>query len=388
MVAMLSARFAGPYRSDIPMHPRPMADTRGPWEPSEREIMSGRSFLGPRRRAALSSALLVRSRLPCLRRGARELREPAPMRRIFDEPAQPFEPGLFLPGADHPPTDRFPVRGGLSLKESPCVRVLLQHARVGLLKLIAALFVRIDAGPVFSPSLERLQPGGPHPPFAGERQGKLDVHGAPDAAGPARTEADRVAPFIHALPDAIDPAHAKGLVHRLRPGDARLARALLEVANPELLRRGVMLFKPLPQMRWRREERGVHRRLASDRSTSEPKSVGVLRLAANRITRIPSASSHGEKQRAPSKGGGGVKPGRASRPGGRTAGLREDRHDDSLAAVGGVGHVDLRRDARGVDAMPINQVLLDVLRALARERLLARARARIRVTDDREIGRA
>src|SRR6266508_2542541 len=220
--------------------------------------MSGRSFLGPRRRAALSSALLVRSRLPCLRRCARELREPAPMRRIFDEPAQPFEPGLFLPGADHPPTDRFPVRGGLSLKESPCVGVLLQHARVRLLEPIATLFVRIYAGPVFSPSLERLQPGRPHPPLVGERPGPLDVHGAPDTAGLARGEADRVALVIHAFSDAVDPTDAKGLVHRLRPGYARLAGALLEVANPELLRRAVMLFEPLPQMRWRCEESDFH----------------------------------------------------------------------------------------------------------------------------------
>ena len=36
---MLSARSASPYRSDIPMHPSPSADTRGPAVPSCRVII-------------------------------------------------------------------------------------------------------------------------------------------------------------------------------------------------------------------------------------------------------------------------------------------------------------------------------------------------------------
>src|SRR5436190_20546486 len=36
IVAMLSARSAGPYRSDMPMHPSPSSDTSGPVRPSLR----------------------------------------------------------------------------------------------------------------------------------------------------------------------------------------------------------------------------------------------------------------------------------------------------------------------------------------------------------------
>src|SRR5271155_2461967 len=36
MVAMLSCRSAGPYMPDMPMQPRPIADTTGPWVPSFR----------------------------------------------------------------------------------------------------------------------------------------------------------------------------------------------------------------------------------------------------------------------------------------------------------------------------------------------------------------
>src|ERR1700687_4467997 len=40
MVAMLSARSAVPYMPDMPMHPRPMADTIGPVDPSCRLSMT------------------------------------------------------------------------------------------------------------------------------------------------------------------------------------------------------------------------------------------------------------------------------------------------------------------------------------------------------------
>ena len=36
MVAMLSARSAGPYMPDMPMHPSPRAETSGPLVPSLR----------------------------------------------------------------------------------------------------------------------------------------------------------------------------------------------------------------------------------------------------------------------------------------------------------------------------------------------------------------
>src|SRR4051812_21845406 len=41
---MLSLRSVGPYMSDMPMQPRPIAETRGPFRPSDRAIIS-RSLL-------------------------------------------------------------------------------------------------------------------------------------------------------------------------------------------------------------------------------------------------------------------------------------------------------------------------------------------------------
>ena len=78
------------------MHPRPTAETPGPWEPSERVIMSGRPFLAPTR----------------LTRGARELRDPHPALRVFDEPAQAVAPvSSFLALTTHQPA-AFLYEGG------------------------------------------------------------------------------------------------------------------------------------------------------------------------------------------------------------------------------------------------------------------------------------
>src|SRR6266542_82538 len=54
IVAMLSASSAGPYRSDIPMHPSPIADTSGPFLPSLRTFIDVPPR--PRSEASASSA--------------------------------------------------------------------------------------------------------------------------------------------------------------------------------------------------------------------------------------------------------------------------------------------------------------------------------------------
>src|SRR5947209_7978520 len=47
IVAMLSARSAGPYMPDMPMQPRPRAETSGPVDPSLRLTMASQHTLPP-----------------------------------------------------------------------------------------------------------------------------------------------------------------------------------------------------------------------------------------------------------------------------------------------------------------------------------------------------
>ena len=46
IVAMLSARSAGPYMSDMPMQPRPMAETLGPCGPRVLFFMISENTMG------------------------------------------------------------------------------------------------------------------------------------------------------------------------------------------------------------------------------------------------------------------------------------------------------------------------------------------------------
>ena len=81
-----------------------------------------------------------------------------------------------------------------------------------------------------------------------------DVLGAPDAAGPPRREADRVAVLVEAAAHAVDPTEAQRLVDRFRPRDAGLARALLVEAGEELVGGVVVLREPRAELLRRREE--------------------------------------------------------------------------------------------------------------------------------------
>src|SRR6266496_2628903 len=55
MLATLSRLSAGPYKYDMPMHPRPSAEPRGPDVPSVRVIMSCTVITQPWPRIAVSS---------------------------------------------------------------------------------------------------------------------------------------------------------------------------------------------------------------------------------------------------------------------------------------------------------------------------------------------
>src|SRR5205823_8638249 len=74
-----------------------------------------------------------------------------------------------------------------------------------------------------------------------------NVDTAPNAAGPARREANLVALFIDRFSKAVDPAEAKSFIDRLGPGDAGLAGILFVEANPEFFRSRMISCEPFAE---------------------------------------------------------------------------------------------------------------------------------------------
>src|SRR5262245_54412680 len=101
-----------------------------------------------------------------------------------------------------------------------------------------------------------------HPSLALEDRHALRVDDAPDAAAATRSEANRVARFVDAAANAVDPPEAQGFVDRFGPGDARLARAALVEADEQLGCRLVVRFEPRAKIRRRFEECRFHPTLA------------------------------------------------------------------------------------------------------------------------------
>src|SRR5213076_2652514 len=133
------------------------------------------------------------------------------------------------------PAHHLAIAGRLRLEKGAGGLLLLQQAGIRLLEPIAALLVRVDARLVLRARGERLLARREHSVLAGEHFHPRDVDGTPDARAPARREADGVALGVDGLPDPVDPAHAQRFVDGLGPGDARMARALLVEADPQLL---------------------------------------------------------------------------------------------------------------------------------------------------------
>src|SRR5262245_3357476 len=140
---------------------------------------------------------------------------------------------FFLLGTDDPPTDCFSIGGRLALKELPRQPIPFQKPAIRLLQINTSLLIRIDARLVFFSTLVGFEARGLHQPPLDQHLGALEVDAAPDAARLARREANGVAEFINAFPDAIDPAEAKGFIDRLGPGHAGLARAYLVEADQQ-----------------------------------------------------------------------------------------------------------------------------------------------------------
>ena len=90
------------------------------------------------------------------------------------------------------------------------------------------------------------------------RLSTFDVDAAPDTAGSAWRETNRVAGSVDALANTVDPAVAEGLVNGLGPGEAWFARAFLVVPDQQCIGSGMMLVEPLAESGRGWKEGGFH----------------------------------------------------------------------------------------------------------------------------------
>src|ERR1700674_790425 len=143
------------------------------------------------------------------------------MLRMIDEHGKPLKSCFFLFGAGDPISCHPLVPRGLRTEKIPsgsdCAKLLLLFtSEPGAL----SLFVRVDAGLFCAARCESLETGGMHQSHFLELVDAFDVNRAPSADGPAWSEANRVAGFVDALSNAVDPTEAESGVYCLRPGDA------------------------------------------------------------------------------------------------------------------------------------------------------------------------
>jgi len=146
------------------------------------------------------------------------------MLRMIDKHGKPFEPRFFPLCADNPPRGHPLVPGSLRTKKFPsalvCAKVLLVPTNeLGALP----LFVSVDSRHFWATSSKGLETCRTHQTYFLEMLDAFDVNGAPGAGRPARSKANRVAGFVDALSNAVDPAEAERHVHRIWPGDAGLS---------------------------------------------------------------------------------------------------------------------------------------------------------------------
>jgi hypothetical protein len=165
-------------------------------------------------------------------------------RRFSYQLFQPFQPRCFLFCTHYPPPDRFSIRRRLSVKELPGGFVLPQPFLVRSIETGAPLLVGINSRAVFFPRVKRSHSEGLQQAFIAQFSCALDVDRAPNASASPWRKSNRVTQIINALANPVDPTETKRLIHRFRPGDARLPRAFLVITEPQFLRGRVILLQP------------------------------------------------------------------------------------------------------------------------------------------------
>ena len=133
---------------------------------------------------------------------------------MIDGYGKPLDFCFFLFCADDPISCQPLVPGSLKAEEFPSGLVgaklpLLFTSELGAL----ALFVRVDARFSCTTCGKSLETGGMHQTRFLKLLDAFDVNGAPSASGPARSEANRVAGFVDASPNAVNPTEAESGVY-------------------------------------------------------------------------------------------------------------------------------------------------------------------------------
>src|SRR5260370_1241111 len=167
------------------------------------------------------------------------------MLRMADEFGEPLDLCFFSFGTDDPMCCHPLVPGSLRTEEFPSRFVgakllFLFTSELGVL----ALFVGVDARLFCVAGGKSLETGGMHQPLLGELSNEVDVNCTPVAGGLAGSKTDRVAGFVDALSNAVDPAETECNLYGFGPGDAGLCRIFFVEAYELLAEFVVMGFEP------------------------------------------------------------------------------------------------------------------------------------------------
>src|SRR5437868_5751773 len=117
----------------------------------------------------------------------------------------------------------------------------------------------------------------------------LRVDEAPDAAGFARRETNRVARSIPSFAHPVDPAEAERFVERLRIGQARFARRFIIKAEEQLRRIRMVPFQPGAKLARCGEKSRLHRIWGHEVRAARSLATAFAR-AAGRATSVPGFS--------------------------------------------------------------------------------------------------
>src|SRR6185503_3940614 len=161
-----------------------------------------------------------------------------------DQRVEAAQPRLVLLRAHHVPGGEMAVPGWPRLEESPGLRARAEAALERARESRVRARDRVGARRLLVALLERGATRRAHSSGRLELAYALHVDDAPHRAGLARGEALHVPALVHALAHAVDPSEAERLVQRFPVGDPRLARSLVEEADPELGNVVVVLPEP------------------------------------------------------------------------------------------------------------------------------------------------
>jgi len=164
--------------------------------------------------------------------------------RVLHQLREPTLAGFLLLRTHDPESHQSPVTGRLLLEEVPRSLIRLELPLQFWRQFARSVLKRIHARPRCRARGKRFLARGHHATGLLQTLYVTDVDETPDTVWFSRRESLREAQFIHAFPDAINPAKAQRLVQRFCVGDADLTGILLVNAEPQFSSVGVIRLQP------------------------------------------------------------------------------------------------------------------------------------------------